>query len=171
MVFQHLKEAIQSDGALADAAVDMLVDSEESGQQHIFFYKPKSEDVRAKTSDPDTVATLLFGPNWTEEAGFPLVLARPQNEGWADFRTGPTGALGSGWTAKLYSGQLRWESQGKTPTDAETQIEIWKRRLSRDIKLVRWHADGLLELRLPQEANRKELLESVSGLGLPSRTR
>ena len=94
----------------------------------------------------------------------PLVLARPRDERWADFRIGPTGTVGSSWTAKLYSGKLRWESQGKTPTDAETQVEVWKNRLSRDIKLIRWHADGMLELRVPQEAKRSELLESVSGL-------
>ncbi|WP_169980465.1 hypothetical protein [Tautonia rosea] len=164
MVFEHLREAIQGGGELADAAVDMLVDSEESGQQHIFLHKPKSEDVRAATSDAESIASRLFGADWRTQTGFPLVLARPRNERWADFRIGPTGTMGSGWTAKLYSGKLRWESQGKTPTDDETQIEVWKHRLSRDIKLVRWHADGMLELRVPQETKRNDLLESVSSL-------
>ena len=107
IVFQHLREAIQSSAELADAAVDMLVDSEESGQQHIFLFKPKSDDVRAATSDAEAVASRLFGANWRTEFGFPLVLARPRAERWADFRIGSTGTMGSGWTAKLYSGKLR----------------------------------------------------------------
>lgn len=164
IVFQHLKEAIRGGAELADAAIDMLVDSEESGQQHIFLFKPRSEDVRRAASDAESVASRLFGPDWRAESGFPLVLARPRGERWADFRIGPTGEKGSGWTAKLYSGKLRWESQGRTPTDAETEIEVWKQRLGRDIKLVRWHADGMLELRVPQEAKRTELLEAAGSL-------
>jgi hypothetical protein len=164
LVFQSLKEAIRAEGQLADAVVEMLVDSEESGQQHIFLYKPKTDATRAAISDAETVASRIFGAGWRTERGFPLVVARPSGERWADFRIGPTGHLGSAWTAKLYSGVLRWESQGRTPTDAETEIEVWKQRLSRDVLLVRWHVDGVLELRVPQESNRKAILASVSGL-------
>ena len=72
IVFQHLKEATSGDAALTDAAVDMLVDSEESGQQNIFLYKPRTDAVRVAASNAESVASDLFGSNWRIERGFPL---------------------------------------------------------------------------------------------------
>jgi hypothetical protein len=163
LVFEFLPEAIKLGAVSQDEAYALLCDGEESGDQHIFLYQPKAEDRMTALGDAESVAIRLFGPNWKEQ-GFPRILSHPVGEDWSDFRIGPTGSLGSGWTAKRYVGEYQWESKGFRPVDADTKIEMWKRELTREVQLIRWYPDGLLELRVPTERYRKSLVGALDGL-------
>ncbi|MDG3007345.1 hypothetical protein [Paludisphaera mucosa] len=163
IVFESLKEAAKEE-SLADAIIDMLVDAEESGRQYVFLYRANTPDVAAAASDAEAVAEGVLGVGWQERLEFPKVLARPEGEVWADFRIGPTGSLGSGWVAKRYLGKKRWEPSERKPVSAGLEVQMWRQRLRREVLLVRWRPEGILEMRIPQRPTRNELYAEVAGL-------
>ena len=171
LVSQHLRDAIQVGAVSRSAVYDLVGESEESGKQHIFYYKPRDEKVIAHYNDGRRIAERLFGASWEAERGFPHYHIRSTGLEWADFRIVPAAQAGRcDWVAKLYSGVMREkhvDTIREAPSRAEGPsriIKIFEEFLSREIYLARWHHFGLLELRVPLEPSHKALWNSVLGL-------
>ena len=149
----NLRIAIERGAIDRDEVYKLLCGAEENGRQHIFFYKPVTDDARQKYNKPDVIGTTLFGvPNFREAEGFPQFHLEPVGVEWSDFRVDQTAAEGVfSWTAKMYSGIyrrlfLREEPQG------DLIARIYQEQLSREVYVVRWHSFGLLEIRVPTDA-------------------
>jgi len=164
LIFQNLHNAIREGAITSDAAYEMLCDAEESGQQHVFYFRAK-EGRADYFNDAESIASSLFGGDWRTTMNFPRLHLNPVGWEWADFRIYPTSTSGkSAWVLKAYSGIFRRKLIDKKRQDDTLEIEYYERKLSREILLVRWHYDGLLELRVPREDSRKLLMQSLMGL-------
>lgn len=165
IVSQHLRDAVQL-GRIDDEAIRRLIgESEESGRQHIFYFRPKDERVIQACNDAERVAFRLLGPRWREDRGFPRFYLNPMGFEWTDFRSSPSDRDShGGWTAKAYAGIFREKHVDTKEEGPNRIVKIYERVLSREIYLVRWHAWGLLELRVPLERTSKALFASVRAL-------
>lgn len=171
LISQHLRDAIQL-GAVTTASVyDMVAEAEESGKQHIFYYRPRNTRVIDACNDGRAIAGRLFGVDWEAERGFPNYHIRSKGLEWSDFRVQAAPQPGrADWVAKLYSGVMRQKHVDTIREDRDRSggpsriIKIYEEYLSREIYLARWHHFGLLELRVPLEPSHKALWGSVLGL-------
>jgi hypothetical protein len=165
LVYQHLRDAIQTGKVSRDAVYALVGESEESGNLHIFYFAPKDDRVRQACNDAERVASRLFGPNWRAERGFPKYHFREGGFEWTDFRSTPTADPDrSGWVAKAYAGVMR-EKHVETRTEPPNRtLRVFEPVLAREIFLIRWHPWGLLELRVPLERTHKAILDSLHGL-------
>lgn len=97
-MISNLRTAVSSRKIEISDVHSLIRDAEENGNQHIFFYRPKSGKLAKKYSDPDAMATTLFGTKW--QSRFPAFQLKKDSFIWADFR--PNGTGSKGWTGKLY---------------------------------------------------------------------
>lgn len=165
VVFQHLRDAIQTGKVSREAVYALIGESEESGKQHIFYFKPKDERVIDACNDAERIASRLFGPDWKNERSFPRYHFRASEFQWTDFRIMPTEVPGqAGWVAKAYAGIMRVKHVDTRREAPNRIVKVFEEALSREIYLVRWRASGLLELRVPLEKKHKMLLGSVHAL-------
>lgn len=168
VVDQNLRDAIQTGALSWDDVYKLIEECEESGKQHIFYFRPKIDAEVDICRDADAFAEKLFGVNWREDRDFPRRHFAQSYIDWADYRViSATEDGGPGWIAKLYSGVLkqiyiRTERHGEGPEGRVHKVFIEK--LAREVHLARWHPHGILELRVPLDATVKEVLNSVRGL-------
>lgn len=164
LIFQNLHRAILDGAITSECAYEMLCDAEESGQQHIFYFQV-NKDKSGIFNDAEAIASNLFGPDWRAVMNFPRLHLNPVGWEWADFRIYPMPTPGkTAWVLKAYSGQIRRKLVDRRPINDNLEAEYYERQLTREVLLVRWHQDGLLELRVPREDSRKTLMRSLLGL-------
>lgn len=163
VISSNLRVAIERKAIPKDAVYHLLCGAEENGRQHIFYYRPRTEDARVKYSNAEEVAEKLFGTgNWKTERKFPQFHLEPVGVEWSDFRIERKTEQAMTWTAKLYSGVyrqvfLREERQGE-----KVVAFLYEEQLSREVYVVRYHSTGLLEIRVPRDSARAQVLEFVS---------
>ena len=155
----HLKRAVGVGSLTSERVYSLLQEAEENGGQTILYYVPKTEGTRQLCSDPDEVARRLFGADWRNTAGFPLL---PRlDTGWeiVDFRT-PYSGKASDWLMKVYTFQES-KVQVKNLEGEEVQFAlklkkneyavVYERRVIESVCIARWNSHGktpLLELRI-----------------------
>jgi hypothetical protein len=161
-LMENLKAAIQRGAIQFDEAYQLLCESEEYKNQHIFFYKAKQPDTRKYCDDPDQVAAQIFGARWSEE-NFPHLFVELTGTEWTDFRTWGVGAAGADpyvWVAKLNMGVIRKTRTGTERPDDATVKEVYRLDPAREILVAAWRTSGVLEIRVPPEDSKKLVLSS-----------
>jgi hypothetical protein len=145
IVTGNLKTAVSRKAIPLDEVFNLLREAEENGRQHIFFFRPRSKEARAKLTDGTKIANTLLGEGWGGDGKFPRLRLQPKGFCWSDFRL----AGKNGWMAKLY-GHDTVEEQ--TDEREEGERTRWVKMETRDIRsvcLARWRPrEDLLELRV-----------------------
>lgn len=160
----NLRDAVNS-GAISKAVVyDTLCSAEENGNQHIFYYVPKTKGFQLKYSNGHSIANALLGNGWQDKYHFPKFELIPKGVVWSDFRTAKPVGSEENWTIKLYAGTERRTFVEERVEGPDTVLKVYARTLSREVYLVKWHPFGLLEMRVPREQSQKAILESLFNL-------
>jgi hypothetical protein len=156
-LIQHLKDAV-SGGFIPSVEIARLVqESEENGDQHVFYYLPKDGAVRLRCGDGSTVAKRLWGAGWEKLMSFP-VFTRPDSAcEWADFRVG-LAKKPHDWLGKLYGHERHLRLIGEKPTDTGGFIRHFEPEDEATVYVVRWSGPDLLEVRLPRCDSKGTLL-------------
>ena len=161
----HLRDAIQTEVVTKQSVYELVGEAEENGNQHIFYFKPKSDRTLETCNDVERVAASILGAEWQSDRRFPRYFINPSGEEWADFRTTRMDESGkSDWVAKLYSGTIRQKLIDTRKEGPNRIAKIYEETPSREVFMARWHHFGLLELRVPLEKTHKLLIGSVQRL-------
>ena len=158
LVLKNLREAVETNAIKIDEVFDLLRASEESGDQHIFFYKPAKHIAEALTFDK--VAENLWGAHWKKKIeDYPTVKLIPDKYTISDFR--PVGASKpKDWILKIYGQKLISVATGATETRADGSV--WKQFKPEPLRIVmmaRWNYPDLLEIRVQRNESRKRIEE------------
>jgi len=135
LVKKNLKKAVDA-GVVPIGRVHALVrDSEENGNQHIFYFKPR-RSVSKDYTDSEAVGRALWGKGWQESKGFPKFTRMPNGTVWGDFRDGAEDKPPCHWVAKLYEKAISLEYLSEEAIDGFLQ-KRYRRIESRVVLLAR----------------------------------
>lgn len=141
-VVKNVKEAVAASAIPESAVFDLIRDHEESGNQHIFYYRPKNAAAVAHVSDGKRIGQKLLGAR-LRDGSLPNYQTTEGEYVWADFRTSEVDAK---WTAKIYGHQTRiqYRRQEKVKGGVIRYYDVQEKRV---VCLAHW--DGrFFELRI-----------------------
>lgn len=157
LISRNLRQAIEAKAIGIGAVFDLIRDAEENGNQHIFYYKPKTKRI-AEALTFETVAQHLWGANWEKTiGGFPSIRLKPNDYKYSDFRSNPKKP--KDWTLKIYGDSLVTRFTGRIE---RRDGNIWKEFVEEALRIVlvvRWNSPDLLELRVQRDESRKRIEE------------
>ncbi|MCA9112110.1 MAG: hypothetical protein KDA52_19305 [Planctomycetaceae bacterium] len=148
-VIDNLREAVKTNLIPIEALYELLCESEENGDQHIFFFTPKTKKLGQKYSDPDDVANALWGDQREETQKFPRLGLKPDTHTWADFRRPKVGQYQSGWIGKIYGHEYYRQKRSEKITDNRITV-VYDLLERRSVSIARWNEANILELRVPR---------------------
>ena len=154
LIQRNLRSAIQSGGVTASMVYDAIRSSEECGNQHIFYFKPKQRTER-DSFDLESVGQALWGKGWRDVKGFPKADTPRDGFDYADFRS--PDLKPNHWILKIY-GQLTY--QRYTGRDEERNDRVYKEFVKENLRVVlvaRWNPPSLLELRVQRDESRRRI--------------
>lgn len=146
----QLKKAVDANYLDSRLVYELLRDSEETGQQHIFLYKPRSAKDAVVLKDGAEVSTRLFDEAWGPDY-FPLFTQPEKSLAFVDFRLGVPGHPRD-WVVKAYGHgvKLRTVDRSVKNIDAHTFTETRTvtREDVRTVMVARWRDPHFLEVRI-----------------------
>jgi hypothetical protein len=157
VVFRNLREAVEKRAIDIESVFNLIRDSEENGNQHIFYYKPKSRAIATALSF-ENIAPQLFGSRWEKklEDDFPQIKLKPNDFKTSDFRR--LQKKPQDWILKIY-GQTTIEK-----LTAEQELEgttaLWRKFNYEELRIVlmaRWNSPDLLEVRVQRDSSRRRV--------------
>jgi hypothetical protein len=157
LVQRNLRDAVAGKAIDIAQIFDLIRLAEENGNQHIFYYRPKSKRIgEALTSA--AVAGQLWGANWVNSvAQFPAIRLKPDAFIYSDFRTLPKKP--KDWILKIYGQKEITRFTGKTE---QRGTSIWREYVPESLRIVllaRWNSPDLLEIRVQRNESRRRLDE------------
>jgi hypothetical protein len=169
LVHRNLREAISSKALDVSEVFDLIRLAEENGNQHIFYYRPRTKRV-ADSLTQESVARQLWGPAWEKRvAQFPTIRLRPNDYLHSDFRVLATKP--KDWILKIYGQKIITKFTGKTEQRGSS---IWREYIEQPLRIVllaRWNSPDLLEIRVQRSESRRrveEWLNKVWGMLTPA---
>lgn len=142
----NLFDAIKN-GIIAEIELQTIIkDSEEYGDQYIFFFEPVNQNVIKKYNDGNAIADSIV--HTTVRAKFPKLRLTPTEFEWADFRVANRG-IANTWLLKMYDKKVK-----DIKTDDNFDANTGKRTItfdrieSRLIYLVEWNSRAQLEIKI-----------------------
>jgi hypothetical protein len=149
-VIKHLKRAVAVKAVPFDRVLILLHESEENGDQHIFYVKPKNPKTLKICRDGALIAEKLWGEDWGD-MGFPFFKLPHDSYQWADFRIGLPGKP-KDWIAKLYGHEVHYKYIREEFLNGEL-VKYYSKREENTTCLARWNDPDLLELRIPRTSS------------------
>ncbi len=153
LVDRNLRQAVEANAIEVEKVFDLIRSSEENGNQHIFYYKPKSKAI-ADAITFESIAQRLWGTKWEETVdSFPAIKLKPNDYQYSDFRKHPTKP--KDWILKIYGHILITRFTGKVQPHGEHLF--WKEYIEEPLRIVllaRWNSSGLLEIRVQRNESR-----------------
>jgi len=142
----NLLEAVDS-GIITEFEVQSLIkDSEEFGDQYIYFFKPIDNSVINKYNDGDKIADSIIHPS--VRARFPKLNLAATSFEWADFRY-PYRGISESWLLKIYDKKVREiKADEKFDYAIRERYVTYKTIESRLIYLVEWNDAKQLEIKI-----------------------
>src|SRR5260370_5266404 len=159
-VVNHLERAVAEGIVKRTEVLDLLQEAEENGDQHIFYFVPKSAAVARRCKNGQEVASLLWGDEWKEKMGFPRFTLVPSSHEWADFRVGLR-RKPNDWIAKIYGHEVQRRLFKEETLVDDTLVRYYKKVEQRTVSLARWNegnGPSLLEIRVPRCDSKATLL-------------
>lgn len=157
VVYRNLREAVDKRAIEIEAVFDLIRDSEESGNQHIFYYKPKSRAI-ADALAFENIAPRLFGSGWEKklEENFPAIKLRTNDFKTSDFRR--LQKKPKDWIFKIYGDTTVEKSTGKEKPEGTNQLwRLYEFEQLRIVLLARWNSPDLLEIRVQRNDSRRRV--------------
>lgn len=143
-----LKRGVAKSYFTLDAVINMLRECEENGQQHVFYFRPKSRSIRALCRDFGAIMARLHGDEWDEE--YPIFEFRHDSYHWVDFRCGLNGKPRD-WIAKAYGHERYFERIEVARPTPDRRIETFAAQSVNVVCLARWNDDDLFEIRVDSQ--------------------
>lgn len=154
LIQRNLREALESDGIDVDDVYDLVREAEESGNQHIFYFKPRTKAVRDSMSS-ESIGEGLWGKGWAAKKKFPTAETPDNGYDYADFRS--LAKRANHWVLKIY-GQLSYERYtGKDFKEDGLVYKEFEPEELRVVLLARWNPPDLLEMRVQRDESRKRI--------------
>jgi hypothetical protein len=154
LIERNLRAAIESGGIPPDRVYDAIRDAEENGDQHIFYFTPKSKTVRDSMA-LESLGDKMWGKHWQEKKKFPTATTPEDGFDYADFRS--FDQKPNHWILKVY-GQMKYERY--TGHDEEEDDKVYKEFVKESLRVVslaRWNPPNLLELRVQRDESRRRI--------------
>ncbi len=154
LIERNLRAALDSGGIAPERVYDAIRDAEENGDQHIFYFKPRSRAVR-DSMRLEPLGEKLWGKNWQEKKNFPTANTPDEGFDYADFRS--LDQKPNHWILKVY-GQMMYERY--TGNDEEEDNKVYKEFVRENLRVVlvaRWNPPDLLELRIQRDESRRRI--------------
>ena len=153
LIETNLRKAVEAGAIPLDRVYNLIRESEENGNQHIFYYR--------RTGQPgtlDDVGTRLWGAQWQKKMALPRADLVENDFIFADLHPWNTILKPHDWVLKIY---------GHEHVDKYTDIikSLGANRFTREfvrearriVIVVRWNNAGILEVRIPQTESKKRL--------------
>jgi hypothetical protein len=157
LVHRNLREAISAKAMDIDEVFDLIRLAEENGNQHIFYYRPKTRRI-AEALSYESVARQLWGSTWEKRlAEFPSIRLKPNDYRYSDFRILPKKP--KDWILKIYGQNVVTRFTGKTEQRGSS---LWREYVEEPLRIVlsaRWNSPDLLEIRVQRNESRRRVEE------------
>lgn len=158
LVRKNLRNAVELKAIEIEKVFDLIRDSEENGNQHIFYYRASQKLAEALTFEH--VAKQLWGSSWNKAvAEFPSIRLKPDSYRFSDFRLFSP-RKPKDWILKIYGQKTIMRATGKTDTHADGSL--WRQYVPEALRIVlcaRWNSPDLLEVRVQRNESRKRIEE------------
>lgn len=161
MVDRNVRAALDSNAIKLEEVFDLIRSSEENGNQHIFYYKPKTRRL-AEALNYEEIARRLWGERWEKAVGeFPAIRLKPNDYRYSDFRKKakrPDDKNPKDWVLKVYGHSLVTRFTGNI--EQRGQNTFWREYIEEPLRIVllaRWNYLDLLELRVQRNESRKRV--------------
>src|SRR5579859_1923946 len=158
LVSKNLREAVETKVIQIGEIFDLIRASEESGNQHIFYYRPPKKIAEALSLE--NVGKNIWGANWKAKIeDFPTLKLKPDDYRISDFRAyGPTKP--KDWILKIYGQKMVTFFTGKIEQRADNTFwKEFKDEPLRIIMMARWNSPDLLEIRVQRNESRRRIEE------------
>jgi hypothetical protein len=157
LVDRNLREAVENRAIKVEEVFELIRAAEENGNQHIYYYKPKSKAI-ADAITFESIAERLWKRNWKETVeGFPAIRLLPNTFQYSDYRRHPTKP--KDWILKIYGHTTLTRFTGKVEwQDEHTFTKEYVEEDLRIVLLARWNSTaGLLEIRVQRSESRTRM--------------
>jgi hypothetical protein len=134
-----VSEAVQSKDVDYSTLAAFVRDHEESGNQHIFFYRPKSDRAATTLNNGRSLAASLIGKR-IDDGSLPSWVTRPNEFLWSDFRITPKSGP---WTAKLYGLQSKRRFTNEWRIVGDEHFKVYRVDEERIVLVVHWNGSEL----------------------------
>lgn len=155
LVNRNLRDAISSKSITIDQIFDLIRSAEENGDQHIFYYRPKTKKL-AELLSLEWVARQLWGASWDKQvSNFPSIKLKPNDYRYSDFRILPKKP--KDWVLKIYGQNVITKSTGKSELRGSS---IWREYVEEPLRIVllaRWNSPDLFEIRVQRNESRRRV--------------
>jgi len=162
-IIRHLRVAVDRGRIPQNDVADLLQEAEENGDQHILYFKPKSNVVAKKCRDGEEIAKSLWGDEWRKMTKFPRYELVPKSFEWADFRIGLK-KKPNDWIAKVYGQEVAFRFIRQETLEDGTLAKYYKTTETRAVCLARWNGPDLLEMRVERCESKAQLLVRLNSL-------
>lgn len=145
-LINNLLEAATSE-IISEFEIQALIkDSEEYGDQYIFFFKPIDDSVIGKYNNGNNIVNSIIQPHVISK--FPKFSLKPDSLDWADFRF-PNRGISNTWLFKMYDKKVREIKTNETIDTSNRERHVTYTKIeSRLIYIVEWNSDNLLEIKI-----------------------
>lgn len=161
-LINNLLDAVNG-GIISEFEVQSLIkDSEEFGDQYIYFFKPINNSVINKYNDGDEIADSII--HHSVRSRFPKLNLTPTSFEWVDFRYPYRGISGT-WLIKIYDKKVREiKADEKFNLANRERYVTYKTIESRLIYLVEWNDAKQLEIKISRTSfdSNKSLESSIA---------
>jgi hypothetical protein len=155
LVQRNLRAAIGAKSIELDKVFDLIRLAEENGNQHIFYYSPRSKKI-ADALSFESVGRQLWGPNWEKQVEqFPTLRLKPNDYQYSDFRV--LTKKPKDWILKVYGQALITSATGKMEKRGNSVWREFVEEPLRIILLVRWNSPDLREIRVQRNESRRRI--------------
>jgi len=145
-LIKNLFDAIEG-GIVTEIELQALIkDSEEYGDQYIFFFKPLNRTIVNRYNNGNTLVDSIIHPSVQQR--FPKLRLTPTEFEWADFRF-PNRGVANTWVMKMYDKKIK-----DIKTDDNFDPNTGKRTITYDriesrlIYIVEWNYLSQLEIKI-----------------------
>jgi hypothetical protein len=119
-----------------DHLATFVRDHEESGNQHIFLFRPKNSAARTFLRNGTAIAEMLVGERMTD-GSLPSWTTEPNEYVWSDFRID-----GATWTGRVYGLQVKKVPTGDWEEDGDRLLCDHRTQRSNSIRALRQSPSG-----------------------------
>jgi hypothetical protein len=156
LVQENLRGALAREALGLDSLHRLLNESEENGNQHIFYYKLSARDSELLVFES---VSRLLGYSESNLAQFPKLELIPNGFVIADVRLWGS-KKPKDWVVKVYGDETRDFFTGRIIQEEDGKyLKEFGRKRFRHVLMLRWNSSDLLEVRVPRDTSRIRVRE------------
>jgi hypothetical protein len=153
LIEENLRKAVEAGAISLDKVYNLIRESEENGNQHVFYYRRSGQPGTL-----DDVAIRLWGAQWQKKMDLPRADLVENDFIFADLHPWNATLKPHDWVLKIYGHEYvdRYTDVIK-PIGENRFTHEFVREARRIVIVVRWNNPGILEVRIPQTESKKRV--------------